>query len=174
MTPLPLVFNPFFLYSFAMKCPFCGHIEDKVIDSRLAQEGNATRRRRECLECEKRFTTYEHIESSLPDVIKKDGTRELFDRNKILKGLLVACEKRPVKREDIESAVERVSIDCTGSGEREIESAAIGEALMEELKGLDEVAYVRFASVYREFRDIDEFMKEMKELKDLKKKGKKT
>jgi len=146
-----------------MKCPFCGYLEDKVIDSRLSQDGGTTRRRRECLKCEKRFTTYERVEESLPLVVKKDGTRETFDRNKILSGMVKACEKRPVSMEDIEKAVERLEMKFLDSGV-EIQSKAIGEAVMEELKRLDEVAYVRFASVYREFRDINEFMKELKDL----------
>ncbi len=146
-----------------MKCPFCGYLEDKVIDSRLSHDGGTTRRRRECLKCEKRFTTYERVEESLPLVVKKDGTRETFDRNKILSGLVKACEKRPVGMEDIEKSVERLEQKFLDSGV-EIQSKAIGEAVMEELKKLDEVAYVRFASVYREFRDINEFMKELKDL----------
>ena len=146
-----------------MKCPFCGYLEDKVIDSRLSHDGGTTRRRRECLKCEKRFTTYERVEESLPLVVKKDGTRETFDRNKILSGMVKACEKRPVSMEDIEKAVERLEMKFLDSGV-EIQSKAIGEAVMEELKRLDEVAYVRFASVYREFRDINEFMKELKDL----------
>ncbi len=147
-----------------MKCPFCGHLEDKVIDSRLSQDGSTTRRRRECLMCEKRFTTYERVEESLPLVVKKDGTRETFDRNKILSGIVKACEKRPVSMEEIEKAVERLEKKFLDSGESEIQSKAIGEAVMAELKMLDEVAYVRFASVYREFRDINEFMRELKDL----------
>ncbi len=147
-----------------MKCPFCGHLEDKVIDSRLSQDGNATRRRRECLSCSKRFTTYERVEETLPLVIKKDGTREAFDRSKILAGLKKACEKRPVSIEEIEKSIDRLEARFMESGEREVLSSVVGEAVMEELKGLDEVAYVRFASVYREFRDINEFMKELREL----------
>lgn len=158
-----LVFWLFLLYIAVMKCPFCGYLEDKVIDSRLSHDGGTTRRRRECLKCEKRFTTYERVEESLPLVVKKDGTRETFDRNKILSGLVKACEKRPVGMEDIEKSVERLEQKFLDSGV-EIQSKAIGEAVMEELKKLDEVAYVRFASVYREFRDINEFMKELKDL----------
>ncbi|MBI5598971.1 MAG: transcriptional repressor NrdR [Deltaproteobacteria bacterium] len=153
-----------------MKCPFCGNLEDKVIDSRLSQDGSATRRRRECLSCAKRFTTYERIEEALPLVIKKDGAREPYDRAKILSGIKKACEKRPVSIDDIEKAIDRIEAKLLGSGEREIAASTIGEAVMEELKSLDEVAYVRFASVYREFTDINEFMKEMKELVDVKKK----
>lgn len=154
-----------------MKCPFCGYIEDKVIDSRLSQDGNTTRRRRECLQCAKRFTTYERVEDTLPLVVKKDGTRETFDRTKILGGVVKACEKRPVSIEEIEKAADRLEQKFLDMGDREIQSSVIGEAVMEELKGLDEVAYVRFASVYREFRDINEFMSELKELLDTKKRG---
>ncbi|MFQ5736515.1 MAG: transcriptional regulator NrdR [Thermodesulfobacteriota bacterium] len=154
-----------------MKCPFCSYIEDKVIDSRLSQDGATTRRRRECLQCAKRFTTYERVEETLPLVVKKDGVREAFNRGKILSGLMKACEKRPVSIEDIERAVDKFEIKFLEMGEREIPSSLIGESVMEELKKLDEVAYVRFASVYREFRDINEFMKELKDLLDVKKKG---
>lgn len=152
-----------------MKCPFCAHVEDKVIDSRLSQDGATTRRRRECLKCEKRFTTYERVEEILPLVVKKDGTREPFDRAKVLSGIMKACEKRPVGLDAMEGAVGRLEARFMDSGDKEILSTAIGEAVMEELKSLDEVAYVRFASVYREFRDIDEFMHELKDLLDVKK-----
>lgn len=152
-----------------MKCPFCGFIEDKVIDSRLSQDGNTTRRRRECLQCAKRFTTYERVEETLPLVVKKDGARETFDRAKILSGIMKACEKRPVSIEEIEKAADRLEQRFLDMGDREIHSSVIGEAVMDELKRLDEVAYVRFASVYREFRDINEFMKELKDLLDNKK-----
>lgn len=155
-----------------MKCPFCSHIEDKVIDSRLSQDGDVTRRRRECLKCGKRFTTYERVEETLPLVIKKDGRRELFDRTKILNGVLRACEKRPVGIEAIEKVVDKIEKGLLEIGEREIQSSAIGSRVMEELKKLDEVAYVRFASVYREFRDINEFMTELKGLLDTSKKNK--
>ncbi len=154
-----------------MKCPFCGFIEDKVIDSRLSQDGNTTRRRRECLQCAKRFTTYERVEETLPLVVKKDGARETFDRAKILGGIMKACEKRPVSIEDMEKAADRLEQRFLDMGDREIQSSVIGEAVMDELKRLDEVAYVRFASVYREFRDINEFMNELKDLLDTKKKG---
>ncbi len=153
-----------------MRCPFCGYTEDKVIDSRLSQDGSVTRRRRECLQCSKRFTTYERVEEMLPMVVKKDGTREPFDRTKILAGIKKACEKRPVSMEAIEEAIDRIEARFIESGEKEIPSSAIGEAVMEALRALDEVAYVRFASVYREFRDINEFMKELKELLHTKKK----
>ena len=152
-----------------MKCPFCGYLEDKVIDSRLSQDGSTTRRRRECLSCAKRFTPYERVEEALPLVVKKDGRRETFDRTKILNGMIRACEKRPVGLEEIERSVARLETRFIDSGEREIPSSVIGEAVMEELKGLDEVAYVRFASVYREFRDINEFMSELKDLLEVKK-----
>ncbi|MCK4846548.1 MAG: transcriptional repressor NrdR [Deltaproteobacteria bacterium] len=155
-----------------MKCPFCTHIEDKVIDSRLSQDGCVTRRRRECLGCTKRYTTYERVEDLLPMVVKKDGVRETFDRMKILAGLKKACEKRSVSIEAIEEVVDKLEAYFVGSGEKEIAITDIGEAVMGELKELDDVAYVRFASVYREFRDINEFMKEMKEL--IGTKGKKT
>jgi len=147
-----------------MKCPFCGYLEDKVIDSRLSQDGSTTRRRRECLSCAKRFTTYERVEEALPLVVKKDGRREPFDRTK-------TCEKRPVSLDSIEKAVSTLEMRFIDSGEREIQSTSIGEAVMEELKNLDEVAYVRFASVYREFRDINEFMSELKDLLEVKKRS---
>jgi transcriptional repressor NrdR len=152
-----------------MKCPFCSHIEDRVMDSRLSQDGSVTRRRRECLKCLKRFTTYERVEETMPLVVKKDGTREQFDRAKIFAGITKACEKRPVSVEDIERSVAKLEARLLETGEKEVASSLIGEAVMDELKRLDEVAYVRFASVYREFRDINEFMKELKDLLDVKK-----
>ncbi len=151
-----------------MKCPFCSHIEDRVIDSRLSQDGNATRRRRECLKCSKRYTTYERVEETLPLVVKKDGSREQFDRTKILNGIMKACEKRPVSMEAIEKTVGVLEMRFLDTGEKEIPSTVIGELVMEEIKRLDEVAYVRFASVYRDFRDINEFMTELKDLLELK------
>ncbi len=147
-----------------MKCPFCGHLEDKVVDSREAKEGDAIRRRRECLRCRRRFTTYEHIEDVLPVVVKKDGRREPFDRNKILGGLKKACEKRPVAMDVLEEIVSRIEKRAQESGEKEIPSSMIGGEVMRELQSLDEVAYVRFASVYREFKGINEFMDELKDL----------
>ncbi len=147
-----------------MKCPFCGHIEDKVVDSREARGGDAIRRRRECLQCRRRFTTYERIEDVLPIVAKKDGRRESFERNKILSGLRKACEKRPVGMDVLEDVVSRIEKKVQESGEKEIPSSMIGEEVMRELQGLDEIAYVRFASVYREFKGINEFMDELKEL----------
>lgn len=152
-----------------MKCPFCAYLEDKVIDSRLSQDGCTTRRRRECLKCEKRFTTYERVEETLPLVVKKDGTREPFDRAKVLSGIMKACEKRPVSIEDMERAVGRLEMRLLEGVDKEVASSSVGEAVMDEIKSLDEVAYVRFASVYREFRDINEFMSELKDLLDNKK-----
>ncbi len=145
-----------------MKCSFCGHIEDKVIDSRLSKDGDVIRRRRECLKCEGRFTSYERVEEILPFVIKKDGSREPFDRKKILHGLEKACEKRPVGVETREALVAKIEKKLQESGEKEIPSPWIGEEIMDGLRGIDEVAYVRFASVYRQFKDITEFMEEIK------------
>jgi transcriptional repressor NrdR len=148
-----------------MRCPWCGHLEDRVVDSREAQEGQATRRRRECLGCARRFTTYERIEDVLPQVVKKDGRREAFDRSKIVEGVATACQKRPVSAEQIEALVAGVERQLQELGEREVRTAAIGEAVMLRLRKLDEVAYVRFASVYRAFRDAAEFMTELEGLK---------
>ncbi len=144
-----------------MRCPYCGHLEDRVVDSREAQDGQATRRRRECLGCARRFTTYERIEDVLPQVVKKDGRREAFDRAKIVDGVATACQKRPVSAEQIEALVSSVERQVQETGEREIRTSAIGEAVMQRLRELDEVAYVRFASVYRAFRDVGEFMSEL-------------
>lgn len=152
-----------------MKCPFCAYLEDKVIDSRLSQDGCTTRRRRECLKCEKRFTTYERVEETLPLVVKKDGAREPFDRAKVLGGIMKACEKRPVSIEDMERAVGRLEMRLLEGADKEVASSSVGEAVMDEIKRLDEVAYVRFASVYREFRDINEFMSELKDILENKK-----
>ncbi|MGD0021743.1 MAG: transcriptional regulator NrdR [Smithellaceae bacterium] len=153
-----------------MKCPFCGHAENKVIDSRISKDGKAIRRRRECLGCVKRFTTYEFVEDILPMVVKKDGRRETFDRMKIRNGVMKACEKRPISMESMEKIVENVEQACQEFQGEEIPSTVIGEKVMNELKALDGVAYVRFASVYRQFRDVGEFMTE---LEDLLSKGKK-
>ncbi|MCI8594517.1 MAG: transcriptional regulator NrdR [Oscillospiraceae bacterium] len=147
-----------------MKCPFCAHLESKVVDSRPADEGASIRRRRECLECHKRFTTYETMESLPMVVIKKDGSRQSFDRSKLLAGILRACEKRPVPVETQESIVNEIEQILQNDMEREIPSAKIGELVMDKLKGVDEVAYVRFASVYRQFKDIDTFMRELNKL----------
>jgi transcriptional repressor NrdR len=146
-----------------MKCPFCGHIEDKVIDSRQSKDGDIIRRRRECLKCDGRFTSYERIENILPHVIKKDNRRP-FDRQKILQGLEKACEKRPVSVEAREELAKKIEKNLLGSGEKEISSSLIGEQIMNGLKEIDEVAYVRFASVYRQFKDIKEFMQEIKDV----------
>lgn len=146
-----------------MKCPICGFADSKVIDSRPVEESNSIRRRRECLSCQKRFTTYEIIEAFQPVIVKKDGTKEYFDKNKLLGGLLKACQKRPVDAETIAGEIET---EIMNSLRREITSSEIGELAMRKLKARDGVAYVRFASVYREFKDVDTFMKELKELKD--------
>jgi transcriptional repressor NrdR len=147
-----------------MKCPYCGFVESKVIDSRMSKENDAIRRRRECLNCAKRFSTAEMLEEGLPFVVKKDGRREVFDRGKILNGLKKACEKRPIGITDLEKAVARMEYDIAERSEKEIMSTEIGQMVMDELKKLDEVAYVRFASVYRQFKDITEFMEELKGL----------
>ncbi len=147
-----------------MKCPFCDELEDKVVDSRMAKEGELIRRRRECLGCKRRFTTYERVDEILPVVVKKDGRREAFDRAKILSGLKKACEKRPISTATIEAVADRVEKRIQEMGETEVESRVIGEELMKELHQLDQVAYVRFASVYREFKDIDQFMDELRML----------
>ena len=147
-----------------MKCPFCLHDEDKVIDSRSSNEGKSVRRRRECSKCKKRFTTYEYVEEVPLMVIKKDGRREAFDRNKIISGILKACEKRPVSVEKVESLVDRVEKELQKSFDKEVKAQVVGELVMDYLHKLDEVAYVRFASVYRQFKDINHFMKELKDL----------
>jgi len=147
-----------------LRCPFCQHMDDRVIDSRLSKEGDMIRRRRECTHCLRRFTTYERVEETLPLVIKKDGRRENFDRGKILAGLHKACEKRPISVETLEKLVDRIEQKLQEGGEREIHSRVVGEQIMLELQNLDEVAYVRFASVYRSFKDVNEFMNEVKEL----------
>ncbi len=147
-----------------MKCPFCSGPESKVTDSRSSAQGDVIRRRRECEACARRFTTYERVEEVLPLVVKKDGRRELFDRQKVLGGLLRACEKRPVPVEAIEAMVDATERDIIDSGEKEIPSMAIGERIMRRLRAKDGIAYVRFASVYRSFRDIDEFRVELETL----------
>ena len=147
-----------------MKCPYCGYSESKVIDSRPAEEGSSIRRRRECLSCKKRFTTYETVESLPMVVIKKDGSRQSFDRRKVLGGMIRACEKRPVPLGDLENIAAEIEQELQNSMEREISTAAIGEQVMTRLKKVDEVAYVRFASVYRQFKDIDTFMTELNKL----------
>jgi transcriptional repressor NrdR len=149
-----------------MKCPFCGFMDDKVIDSRLGKDGDIIRRRRECLKCERRFTTYERVEDVLPMVVKKDGRREPFDRNKILLGIKKACEKRPISVQAVENVVTAIEASFSESSDREIKSTEIGEKVMTRLRDLDDVAYVRFASVYRSFKDINEFMSELKDILD--------
>ena len=155
-----------------MKCPFCAHSENKVIDSRISKDGNAIRRRRECLGCGKRFTTYEFVEEVLPMVVKKDGRREPFDRSKIRAGIKKACEKRPISTDVIETVVDKVERSCQEFQDKEIPSSAIGEEIMRELQNLDGVAYVRFASVYREFRDVTDFVEELKDFLRSRKTGK--
>ena len=145
-----------------MKCPFCNGKKDKVVDSREINDGNIIRRRRECLSCAKRYTTYERIEEIPFSVVKKDGTREDFDRKKVFDGILRACEKRPVNKDKIEELVDNIVTSLFNRDEREIKSVEIGEKVMEGLKKLDSVAYVRFASVYRQFKDVEEFMEELK------------
>ncbi|MFA5410587.1 MAG: transcriptional regulator NrdR [Candidatus Omnitrophota bacterium] len=147
-----------------MRCPYCGYKEDKVVDSRATQEESAVRRRRECLKCGKRFTTYEYVEEISLMVIKKDGRREPFDRKKVLSGIIKACEKRPVSMEKMEGIVLQVERAIQKKSDREIPSSRIGELVMEKLKALDDVAYVRFASVYRQFKDVGQFMIELKDI----------
>ncbi len=149
-----------------MKCPYCGHLENKVVDSRLNKEYTITRRRRSCDSCGQRFTTYERLEVMMPMLIKKDGSREAWDRHKIVSGLEKACEKRPVSMAEIDSFVDDLERRLQDSGEREVDTKIVGEWVMEGLSKLDEVAYVRFASVYRQFKDINEFMDELKGLLD--------
>lgn len=147
-----------------MKCPYCGYEESKVIDSRPADEGEKIRRRRECMQCQKRFTTYEVIETLPIVVVKKDKSRQVFDRSKLIGGMLRACEKRPVPLEVIEEAVDDIEATLQNSIDREVTSIRIGELAMDKLKSIDEVAYVRFASVYRQFRDVNSFMEELARL----------
>ncbi|MEA4831772.1 MAG: transcriptional regulator NrdR [Oscillospiraceae bacterium] len=145
-----------------MKCPNCGCIESKVLDSRPTEEGGAIRRRRECLDCQKRFTTYERIENIPLIIVKKDKSREVYDRSKLLKGIMRACEKRPVSASDMERIVNEIESTLNNNMQTEVSSSYIGELLMEKLKKVDEVAYIRFASVYRQFKDINTFMDELK------------
>ena len=147
-----------------MKCPFCGHLEDKVVDSRESKEGDAIRRRRQCLGCQRRFTSYERIDEIPYMVIKKDGRRERFDRQKVLAGILKACEKRPVSMVQLEVIADQAESLVQEASERELSTQAVGTMIMKELKTLDKVAYVRFASVYLDFKDVPEFMNELKDL----------
>jgi transcriptional repressor NrdR len=146
-----------------MRCPFCGEREDKVIDSRVSREGDVIRRRRECVACERRFTTYERVEEVLPQVVKKDGRREPFDRLKIMSGLKRACEKRPIATDALERVADGIEARLQEEGRKEVPSREIGEAVMEALRELDAVAYVRFASVYRDFRGVDEFTQALRD-----------
>lgn len=147
-----------------MKCPYCLYPESKVIDSRPADDGQRIRRRRECINCAKRFTTYEAIEGQPVIIIKRDKSRQVFDRTKLLSGMLRACEKRPVSLETLENAIDEIESQLQNSLEKEVSSVTIGELALEKLKTIDEIAYVRFASVYRDFKDIDSFMTELKQL----------
>jgi transcriptional repressor NrdR len=147
-----------------MKCPFCEHLQDKVVDSRESKDGDAIRRRRQCLKCKRRFTSYERIDEIPYMVVKKDGRRERFDRQKVLAGVLKACEKRPVSMTQLESIADSADVMVQDSSEREVATRALGEMIMNELKTLDKVAYVRFASVYLDFKDVQEFMSELKDL----------
>ncbi|WP_313757230.1 transcriptional regulator NrdR [Tissierella sp.] len=149
-----------------MKCPFCSYFESKVIDSRPTDEGQTIRRRRECIECSKRFTTYEKIEEIPLIIVKKNGNRESYDRNKLLNGIIKACEKRPVSINTIENLVDEIEKNLDNSLQREIKSEKIGEMVMDKLKDIDEVSYVRFASVYRQFKDLNSFMEELKKILD--------
>jgi len=147
-----------------MKCPFCGHVHDRVVDSRESKEGDSIRRRRQCLACKRRFTSYERIDEIPYMAVKKDGRRERFDRQKVLAGLLKACEKRPVSMVQLENIADKAEAMVQDSSEREAATQTIGEMIMSELKNLDKVAYVRFASVYLDFKDVQEFMSELKDL----------
>ena len=147
-----------------MKCPYCNSLEDKVIDSRISKDGEIIRRRRECLGCAKRFTTHEKIEDKLPLIVKKDGRREPYDRDKTMEGMKKACQKRPISIEAIEKIADKIEQDIVSRGVKEIKGAELGEKVMIELHDLDDVAYVRFASVYRSFKDISDFMEEVKTL----------
>ncbi len=156
-----------------MRCSYCGYKEDKVVDSRATQEGSAIRRRRECLKCGKRFTTYEYIEEVSLMVVKKDGRREPFDRKKILSGIMKACEKRPIGMEKMEEIVTQLEHQIQKKSNREVASTRIGELVTEKLRQLDDVAYVRFASVYRQFKDVGQFMEELKGILGREKRGRK-
>ncbi len=147
-----------------MRCPFCEHLEDKVVDSRQSKDGTSIRRRRECENCEARFTSYERIEESLPQIIKKTGVREDYDRDKVRRGVKIACSKLPISPAEIDRAVDAVEARLIATNAREVDARVVGEAVMSELRALDPVAYIRFASVYREFGDIQEFLRELRDL----------
>ncbi len=149
-----------------MKCPYCGHLDNKVIDSRLNKDASITRRRRACVSCDQRFTTYERLEVMVPMLVKTDGRREAWDRHKLIIGVQKACEKRPVSRDDIDDFADEIEHKLQDYGVKEIPSKVVGEWVMEGLQQLDEVAYVRFASVYRQFKDVNEFMDELKSILD--------
>ena len=155
-----------------MKCPYCGNAESRVVDSRSTQNGTSIRRRRECIKCHRRFTTYEYVQAFEMMVIKRNGQREQYDRNKLIKGIALACRKRPVSFEEIEKMVERIENRLATAATPEVDSQLIGSMVMEELKGADEVAYVRFASVYRDFKDIEEFKSELEHILSDRKKRK--
>ncbi len=157
-----------------MKCPYCAHPDSKVIDSRSADEGERIRRRRECLVCHRRFTTYETVETTPVIVIKKDGSREAFERNKLLRGMLRACEKRPISIKELEAAVDDIALILQSEPDKEVPSQRIGTMCLERLAEIDEVAYIRFASVYRQFKDIQSFMRELSEIIDRKEKKNET
>ncbi len=152
-----------------MKCPVCHYSETKVVDSRVTKDGTAIRRRRECLQCGYRFTTYERVEMQLPMVIKRDGRREMFSREKVIEGIRKACQKRPISMDQIESFVDELERELVATGEREVPSTMIGERVMEKLHEWDDVAYVRFASVYRQFQDVNEFIEQIQKLVESKK-----
>ncbi len=154
-----------------MKCPYCSKIENKVIDSRLSKDGRTIRRRRECLDCARRFTTYERLEEILPMVVKKDGRREPFNRDKIIAGIKMSCQKRPVSITKIEDFVDSLEVYFQELGKKEVESKEVGERVISSLKDWDEVAYVRFASVYRQFKDINEFMNELEDILKTRREG---
>lgn len=149
-----------------MKCPFCGHLEDRVVDSRESREGDVIRRRRQCVRCERRFTSYEKIEAIPFQIVKRDERREPYDRDKLLRGLSVACRKRPISADAIEGIADDIEATMQESGDREISSGELGNMVMRHLRALDQVAYVRFASVYRRFEDVEEFVKELDQLKE--------
>lgn len=147
-----------------MRCPFCGHLEDRVVDSRQAKDGTSIRRRRECEACAERFTSYERIEESLPQIVKKDGAREDYDRDKVRRGVKIACSKLPISAADVDRVVAAIEARLIATNVREVTTRVVGEAVMAELRSLDPVAYIRFASVYREFGDIQQFLRELRDL----------
>lgn len=167
MSAFSCLFEGYFSGCLSMYCPFCNAIDTKVVDSRLVDDGAQVRRRRECLECNERFTTYEVIELNMPRIIKRDGTRVAFDKNKLRAGILRSLEKRPVSTEQVDAAMSEIVKQIRATGEREIQSQVLGEFVMNELKKMDPVAYVRFASVYRSFQDVSEFHREIEKLREV-------